>query len=317
MNDEHKELFAKYLEDEKVRGHHGQGLKGLKTRVPKLFVYLEDMSLDYRKVKINEAQNYQTWLIQTGRHDGNKYNMSTISSYVYSALSFFNFLKREKHIITNPFSEIKKVRGDFKLPGNILKEKEVDILLNELSNYDREKRLTNKITAYKVYVASELMYSTGLRISEVAGLHVSDIDFDRGIVNVVDGKGGRNGVCFLNEYIKNILKIYVDEMRELIFNKWNNKNGNLFGAGYECFGRYVNKYLNKTAKKLGFRGVTSHTFRHCVGYHLLRSGCDIRYIQAILGHKRLKSTEIYTKVDKDDLKEVLEQYHPRQFKEIK
>ena len=79
----------------------------------------------------------------------------------------------------------------------------------------------------------------------------------------------------------------------------------------------LNNFLNKESEKLGLGHFSSHNFRHALGYHLLRSGCDIRYIQGILGHKELNTTQIYTKVDKDDLKEVLEQYHPRQFKEIK
>ena len=74
---------------------------------------------------------------------------------------------------------------------------------------------------------------------------------------------------------------------------------------------WLNTILNKESKRLGFGHFSSHNFRHAVGYHLLRAGCDIRYIQSILGHKKLSSTQIYTRVDKEDLRRIIDKYHPR------
>jgi integrase/recombinase XerD len=158
------------------------------------------------------------------------------------------------------------------------------------------------------------MYSTGLRIAEVSNLKEADIDFDRGLINVVDGKMGINRVCFLNEFAEKLLRIYINEFRDLTFNEWNKGNsGLLFGVKWSNFEKTVNKTLRKISVKLKYPKFTSHNFRHCLGYHLLRSGCDVRHIQAILGHKLLRNTEVYTKVDKEELKEVFDRFHPRTY----
>jgi site-specific recombinase XerD len=116
----------------------------------------------------------------------------------------------------------------------------------------------------------------------------------------------------LNEYAREILRLYVNELRGLLFNSLSNREL-LFGAGEDSLGKMVNRELRKTCRALKLRIITSHGFRHSLGVHLLRSGCDIRHIQEILGHQRLKNTEIYTRVDKEDLKSVLDACHPRRF----
>ena len=190
----------------------------------------------------------------------------------------------------------------------------MSLFLKELSKFNDEERLTAKITRFKIWIVAELMYATGLRIAEVANLKPLDIDFDRGLVNVIDGKMGLNRVCYLNEYAEKLLRIYINEFRDLTFNYWNKTNSDLlFGVKWSNFEKTVNKTLRKISVKLKYPKFTSHNFRHCLGYHLLRSGCDVRHIQAILGHKLLRNTEVYTKVDKEELKEVFDRFHPRSF----
>lgn len=315
MNEEHKQLFTAYIKEEEIRGHTIQGLIGLKNRLPRLFEYMEIYDLSYTQFRIAQAQGYQGWLIETGKKSGGNYSSRTIKTYLTAATSFFNFLKRNKLIYSNPFLDIRRPGRELKLPKNLLKEKEMGIFLKELRRYDEEPTLKAKISHYRIHVIAELMYATGLRSSEVAELNVEDIDFTRGTVKVIEGKGGSDRIAFLNDYALTILRLYVDEMRELTFNEWNERNGTLFGTKWGSFNKAVNKVLKKISLRLELPILTSHDFRHAIGYHLLRSGCDIRYIQNILGHKRITSTEIYTKVDKEALKEVLDKYHPRQFRE--
>jgi len=80
--------------------------------------------------------------------------------------------------------------------------------------------------------------------------------------------------------------------------------------------RMTNRVLRKTAQSMEVPTLTSHLFRHALGFHLLRAGCNIRHIQQILGHKSIKNTEIYTKVEKEDLREVIDKCHPRTFAEV-
>lgn len=315
MTDKHKILLDDYLKNEALRGHTIQGLRRLRTGLPRFFEYLEEMGLDVRQVRFQEAGGYQKWLIEKGRKKDNvKYRNGTIQWYMRSAVNFYKFLKRKKIIFSNPFLEVRILRGDLKVPRNLLKEKGLSLLLNELSHFENCKgNMISKITRYKAHVACELMYASGLRSSETANLRVSDIDFDNSLIRVVEGKGGVSRMALLNDYAKNILGLYVNQMRDVVSNNWNKKNDTLFGIGWERFNKVINEILNEACKKLKLGNFRSHCFRHSVGYHMLRSGCDIRYIQAILGHKKLSSTEIYTRVDKEDLKEVLNKYHPRTF----
>jgi len=315
MNKENKKLIEKYLEEEILRDHTEQGFYSMKRALPKLFDYLEKHGISVNEVGAGEAHEYQGWLIATGRDDGKKYSGKTILAHIFAASSFYEFLRRRKMIATNPFKEIKKIRLDKTLPAGILKEKEMDEFLLKLSKWDEEKNGQNQITRYKTYVIAELQYATGLRISEVAALKENDIDFNRGIVHVKEGKGGRERIAFLNSYVCELLKIYIERIRPGIFTELNDKNSELlFGVKRQGLGEVVNATLNRVAKQLGHRKFTSHGFRHGLGYHLLRAGCGVRHIQAILGHKCLSSTEVYTKVDKEELKKVLDTHHPRKWK---
>jgi site-specific recombinase XerD len=159
------------------------------------------------------------------------------------------------------------------------------------------------------------MYATGLRVSEVAALKVSDIDFDRGTLTVREGKGGYQRTALLNQFARDVLELYMRDLRARLFTLSHEANRELlFGARWAWFGIWVNKELARACAELELPAMRSHGFRHALGYHLLRSGCTIRYIQSILGHKHLRNTEVYTRVEKEDLKRVVDICHPRKWK---
>jgi len=316
MNEKYEKLFLEYLNQARLAGHTVQGLIGLRNRVPKFFTFLEERDLAIHEVGIREAQDYQGWLISTGRKDGGEYSPKTVNAYLIAVTNFYEFVKRKGLVASNPFKEIKKMRINKKLPRNLLKEDQMNLFLEKLAQYDEEDSLKTKITRYKVHVVAELLYATGIRISEAANLKPEDINFTKSTITVKEGKGGKTRTAWLNDYAKEVLRLYVEQMRELVFNEWNERNGTLFGVKWQAFEKIVNRVLKKTAKELSFPKVSPHSFRHAVGYHLLRAGCNIRYIQEILGHKLLRNTEIYTKVDKEDLKVVLDTCHPRKFRSM-
>ena len=308
-----KKLLNRFLVEAKLSGRREQGLIGLRSRIPKLFAYILETCLTFDIFGVNQALDYQGWLLSTGRLDGGKYSTRTIHSYLVAAGSFFDFLKTKGIVHSNPFKEITYLRLEAKLPRNILKEKDINKLLDYFSRYDEEMTLKLKIRRYRMHVLGELLYSTGLRISEAASLKVSDIDFSMSLVRVNEGKGGIARTVLLNDYTCGVLKIYVSEIRLLILTAWHDGEL-LFGTGWQQFGKWANAALKEASGILDLPGVTCHGFRHALGFHLLRSGCSIRSIQAILGHRSLRNTEIYTKVEKKDLKRILDTYHPRQWK---
>jgi integrase/recombinase XerD len=308
-------LYKDYLNYLQARGHRKRGISNLKRIIPVIIEYMENRGLnDFHAFSVKEALNYQKWSLErTKKSTKGTGTKEEARRRIAQTNTFFNYLKVKKLVYSNPFLDIKKLRSERTIPRGILKENEMKKLLASLCNYDHEKGLRNQGTSFRIHVIAELMYSTGLRIAEVSQLKIDDIDFVRGIVNVKEGKGGFDRIAFLNEYASKVLELYIKEIRPLILTSHHNKDL-LFGAGYDCLGTIVNRVLRNRCKDLAIPVITSHSFRHSLGTHLLRSGCDIRYIQAILGHKRISSTEIYTKVDKEDLKGALDKYHPRQFK---
>jgi site-specific recombinase XerD len=318
MADDLKKLLKEFLAEAKLEGRTIQGLIGLRKSIPHLFAYLEEKNLQLMELKLKEAVGYQGWLRERLTKKGNKYSGRTIDAYLVSATAFCEFVKSKGVLAVNPFKEMRKIRPEKKLPQNILREKELCRLLERLAHYRDGANLKQQKTRYKVHVIAELMYATGMRISEVAALRVDDIDFANSIVNVREGKGGQSRICLLNTYACEVLRLYVEKMQSVLFSEWNGRNSNLlFGVRWGQFGHVVNDTLKQAAVEAGTGRFNTHGFRHALGSHLLRAGCSIRHIQAILGHKALRNTEVYTKVEREDLKEVLDKFHPRQFKRVR
>jgi integrase/recombinase XerD len=303
-----RDSLAEFLASCRAQGRSPQALKGFRDRLPKLFAYLGEISVHPYTLKARDAQGYTGWLSQ------HAYAAGTVAGHLYAASAFYAFLKQRGSVVANPFGEIRRVKMAKKLPRGLLKEAQIEKLLDSLARFDEPGHLKAAIARYRLHVVAELMYATGLRVSEVAALKVSDIDFDRGTLTVREGKGGYQRTALLNQFALDVLHLYVQEMRERLFNSTNKGQGPLFGARWSWFGIWVNKELARACAELELPAMRSHGFRHALGYHLLRSGCAIRYIQSILGHKHIRNTEVYTRVEKEDLKRVVDTCHPRKWK---
>jgi site-specific recombinase XerD len=301
-----------FLAEEALKPVLRPSIKNLESKLKKLVIYLKENELEAHEMGVKQAQTYQGRL----KEENAKLNRNTIATLVIAAARFYEYLKKRKAVPTNPFSEIKRVRLDAGIPKNILAPKDANRLLEELSDFSKGKDFYERVRLYRLHVLAELLYSTGIRISEASGLKESDVDIERGTVQFYDRKSKKKRVCFLNEYAKGVMKIYLQKMRKWIFFANNYKNGKLFGADGNRLSIALNEELKRACNKLKLTVITSHSFRHMVGSHLLKAGCDLRYIQELLGHERLRSTQVYTRVEKEDLRAVLDSCHPRQFKSI-
>lgn len=183
-------------------------------------------------------------------------------------------------------------------------------LLTCMRDFSGIKEIGKKRFKYRMHVLAEFLYSTACRISEAALVKPGDIDFRQGTVEVKDAKSEYKRIVFLSEYAKEVLWLYITEMKDEILTGGSNKEM-LFGAKGNRLCTIMNRELAGVTRREHLPHMTSHGFRHAVGYHLLRAGCGIRQIQEILGHRAIRNTEIYTKVDKEELKEVLDRFHPR------
>ena len=133
---EGEKLLSDCLVEARLAGHRTQGLRALRYRIPKLLVFLCERELSLSEVTVEQALEYQSWLIKSGRSDGRPYCNSTIVSYLKGAAHFYSFLERRGAVGSNPFAEIRRVRPEKRLPRNLPKEPQMEMLLCELARFD-------------------------------------------------------------------------------------------------------------------------------------------------------------------------------------
>lgn len=309
MKEHEQTAYNEYIAELKRQGrsvtHVAYGLKIF-------FEYLASTALDFRFLKIKDVEEFQSYLgIQT-REDGRvRFTRASALNVTGAALNFYEFLKKKGQVTTNPFAGAPRLKRNKALPRNILNEENMNKLLAHLMNFMAGKDLYEKKQLYRAHVVAELMYSTGARVNEIAQLKPDDVDFYRGVVLLRDSKTGASREAILNSFAEKVLNIYITQMRRyIILERYDTDASLLFGARTYLKG-WINTVIARESEKLGLGKFTSHNFRHAVGFHLLRAGCDIRFIQEILGHRTLHSTQVYTKVEKEDLRNVIDRYHPR------
>jgi integrase/recombinase XerD len=309
MTEQQIKIIEEYIQELKQTN---RSVKNPPYHLKHFFAYIDENDLEFLRLRVPEAQDFQLYLATTTTEEGTPaYCKATISTMVGSLTTFYEYLRKRRLVPLNPFREIRKVKRMKGLPKNILNEEQMRVLLTRLKEFWRGANLHERRKLYKAHVAAELMYSTGARINEVTKLTVKDVDFSRNTVTVRDDKTGKSRECILNEYAASVVRIYIDEARAYVLFGKNGGDATLLFGSKTNLKMWLNAFLGEESKKLGFPKITTHHFRHAVGYHLLRAGCDIRYIQELLGHENLSTTEIYTKVDKEDLRGVLDRFHPR------
>lgn len=262
----------------------------------KYLEYIEKNKHIYNALDIdsNSIINYLSYL------DKNNYEKTTIVRKIVSIKLFHKYLN-EKYNIPDISTKIDKPRVRRKLP-NILTIEEVDNLLNiQLNNaYDfRNKAML------------ELMYSSGLRVSELVELKIKDIDLDNGYVKCF-GKGGKERIIPIGEIAVDYLKKYIYEYRDSMKKGYYTENVFLNNHGKKISRQGFFLIIKEISKEKKIeKNITPHMLRHSFATHLLNNGADLRTIQEMLGHSSITTTQIYTNVSTDILKENYELYKRR------
>jgi len=212
--------------------------------------------------------------------------------------SFFKFLTKESYIKTNPILMLSSPKLDKHLPS-FLTEGEVTKLIE--SAFAKDK---NDILGLRDRAILEVFYSSGLRISELVGLNIDDIDFISGILKV-RGKGKKERIVPIGDQALCAIKKYLDKKKNQTPAVFLNKNNKRLTT------RGVRGIVDKHIHSVGIRqGVSPHTLRHSFATHLLNRGADLRTVQELLGHANLSTTQIYTHLTTDKLKSVYDKAHP-------
>jgi len=227
---------------------------------------------------------------------------STVVRRLSSLRSFYKYLCRRGYLETDPTSALSSPKIQRKLP-DFLEISEIDLLLSAPD--------TNDILGLRDQAILELLYSTGMRVSELLSLDLSDVDHGNAIVKV-RGKGKKERIIPIGGPAMSSLNNYLEKRNELAGNKsfqaiFLSERGNRIPDS-KSIGRRITKYAQAVGIK---KKITPHTFRHTFATHLLNAGADLRSVQELLGHTNLVTTQIYTHVTADRLKKVYEKTHPR------
>jgi site-specific recombinase XerD len=279
-----------------------------------MLTWFEEQDIELEQVTIMDASRYQASLSERHTKEGIPVGIGTMHNYLKVARRFFGHLVRTDRMKTNPFTEIRYPRMGEHLSRNGLSEAQMALLLTELSRFDELPTRMARLRRYRTHVLAEFLYASGLRIAEACSLIESNLDLRARLVYLPEGKGGKGRTAFLTGYACEVMERYLSRGRELVFGKYPRQHGvTIFGANKARIAAVLNEELAAVCSALDLPVITSHGFRHSLGTHLLRSGCDMRHIQAILGHEALQTTQVYTRVDKDDLRRSLDAFHPRQW----
>ena len=253
---------------------------------------------DLIKITINDINKYLEYL------NKNKISATSIAHKLSTLRNFYKYLEKEKKINNNPLDGISQPKLIKNLPKFLTIEevnKLLDITLN--TPYD-----------YRNKAMIELLYATGLRVSELINLKVEDIDLNECIVRCM-GKGSKERIIPIGDIALKYIKIYIESYRSLLIKK---QTDYLFISNY---GKNITRQgFFKILKKLSItqgilKDFSPHTLRHSFATHMLEYGADLKIIQELLGHSDLSTTQIYTHLTNEKLKKDYETFHPRSKKD--
>lgn len=222
----------------------------------------------------------------------------TVGRRLSALRSFFKFLTREGYIKTNPILMLSSPKLEKYLPQFMTEEEVAKLIESAFAKNEIDER------GLRDRAILETFYSTGIRISELVGLDIEDIDYIGGIVKIM-GKGKKERIVPIGDLASAAIRKYLGKRKKQSQALFLNKNGTrITSRGVR---NIVDKYIHLAGIK---RGVSAHTFRHSFATHLLNRGADLRTVQELLGHANLSTTQIYTHLTTERLKSVYDKAHP-------
>jgi integrase/recombinase XerC len=235
------------------------------------------------------------------------YEKTTIVRKLATIRSFFKFLLRKGHVENNPIAEIKTPKVEKRLP-HFLEVSDVEKLLNAPQGTSFQAKRDRAIL--------ETLYSTGLRVSELTGLNLGDVDATSEVIRA-RGKGRRERVIPIGSFALRAIREYLDIRSAVLQDvaKAGSPESPLFlnRFGQRLSSRSIRKIMDKYIKVAGLNMKTSpHTLRHSFATHLLNRGANLRLVQELLGHKHLSTTQIYAHLTRRGIQEAYDHAHPRQ-----
>ncbi len=286
--------FVIYLKDEK--NYSDYTITNYSIDIEEFYVFLKKENItrlqdvDYKMLR--KYLNYMT---------ENKYSNKTISRKLSSLRTFFKYLVKKEIINNNPMILISNPKEEKKLP-KYLNYGEIEKIL-EIPNKETTLGLRNACIL-------EILYSTGIRVSELVNLKIRDIDFYNKKIRVL-GKGNKERIVLFGNRCEHLLERYIKESRAVL-NKKKVEYLFLNNLGQNISVRSIENIIDKIEKEACLKfSISPHVFRHTFATHLLDNGADLNSVKELLGHENLNTTAIYTHVSNERLRKVYLDCHPR------
>jgi integrase/recombinase XerD len=280
-------LDSLYIE----KGLSKNTVSSYKNDISSFSSWCDKEQLDRLKITDLNLNNYISNLFSIGLKS------SSINRKISSIKHFYLFLLKKKVIKNSPADEITSPKQEKYLPTSMSEDEVESLLGSPKSSIKIERRDKAMI---------EILYATGMRISELVNLKLTDIDFNRSVLKVF-GKGSKERLVPYGEKAAEALRIYLEDRKKL-----DSKDVFLSNRGTRitrgAFWQRIKIYIKRENLK---SSISPHTLRHAFATHLLNRGADLRSVQILLGHSDLSTTQIYTHIAKKRLGEILKKHHPR------
>lgn len=282
--------------------------------INKLIRYLEENDIFASPVSIDE-ETIKEFIYDVSKQINPKSQARLISGL----RNFFDYLIFEDIRRSNPTDLLEAPKLSRDLPDTLNLE-EINLILQVVEHEIRiheesfePKMVSKKLQLFRNKVILEMLYSCGMRVSELINLKLSDLFFDEGFIRVI-GKGNKMRFVPINYNTQELVQDFISNKRLKISNPVVGQEDFLFlnRRGKKLTRNMIFMIVKENAQKAGIeKNISPHTFRHSFATHLLENGADLRAIQQMLGHESITTTEIYTHLDQTYLKSVMHQYHPR------
>ncbi len=294
-----RNLLKDYLTYLKIeRGLSENSIKSYSYDIQKLIRYISKYHLKH-SLKQCDKKFMQEFIYKNSKNINSRSQARLLSSLK----SFFNYLVFEGHKKVSPMELIESPKIAYKLP-NVLSIEEINILITSSE--------TKKDHGIRNSAIIETLYGSGLRVSELINLKLSDIQYDEKLL-LIQGKGNKQRLVPLGSICENKIKNYIHNFR--LFKKINKNSCDIVFLnrnGGKLTRAMIFNIVKEAQKKSNIKkNISPHTFRHSFATHLLENGADLRSIQIMMGHENITTTEVYTHLDTKYLSKTLNKFHPR------
>jgi integrase/recombinase XerC len=287
--------FIKYLKNEKR--YPENTISSYQKDLDNYYGFIKLKSINYKLITKDEIRSYLKYL------DELSYSKTTISRILSTLRHFYQFLMIENVVTINMFKLIKNPKKDKKLP-NFLQSDELQKIFDSIE-LETPLGIRNRLIV-------ELLYASGLRVSELASLTLDSINIDSKEIRVL-GKGSKERIVFFGDYAKKYLELYLSDSRPLLLNNIKTNILLLNNNGDALSTRGIQLVIDNVVRDASLKhNISPHVLRHTFATDLLNNGADLKSVQELLGHSSLSTTQIYTHITNERLRNVYLKTFPRQ-----